>query len=381
MLYKRGGDIWWYKFNHKGKDIRESTRTTSKTKARVMEENRRRDLREGHIIDDRKERNRFITDVVTDHYRACQTKGKSTKYMRQFVDEQKLFMKHFAGKTVDQLNPDTIDAYETLRFNEGVSANTVAKERGILLRALGHTGKRLRVELTSIKVEESLIGRAYTADEQRRMLEAATRVTPGRREKESPLIEFALRLQLNGGFRDGEIRSMRWKQVDLLKHIVQVGKAKTRAGSGRRVPMNAKLRIAFETHAAWYISKFGKLEPESFVFPFGRPFEMDPTRPVTTFKTAWNTIKRNAGVEGRWHDCRHTFITECLESGMSAATLKSLVGHVSQRMLDHYSHANIERARDGVEALDAYRERELQKFDKSVAEQIPATDTKPHTVN
>ena len=172
---------------------------------------------------------------------------------------------------------------------------------------------------------------------------------------------------------------MKWKQVDLLKHVVQVGKAKTRAGSGRRVPMNAKLRIAFESHVAWYISKFGKLHPDWYIFPFGRPFEMDPTRPVTTFKTAWNTIKRNAGVEGRWHDCRHTFITECLESGMSTATLKSLVGHVSNRILEHYAHSNVERAREGVERLDAYREAELVKFDKSIAERT-GPDTKP-TVN
>ncbi len=190
--------------------------------------------------------------------------------MKDFVNERSLFMQHFAGKTVGQLNADSIDGYETLRFKQGVSARTVATERGILIRALGSYGKRLRLDLTTIKVEPSFIGKAYTADEQRRMLEATMRMTPGRTEKESPCIEFALRMQLNGGFRDAEIRTLRWKQVDLLKHIVQIGKAKTKAGSGRRVPMNAKIRMAFEAHAAWYTRRFGKPDPGWYVFPWGR---------------------------------------------------------------------------------------------------------------
>ena len=59
--------------------------------------------------------------------------------------------------------------------NEGVGANTVATERGILLRALGRYGDGVRLELNrrqKIRVEPSLVGKAFSADEQRRMLEA-----------------------------------------------------------------------------------------------------------------------------------------------------------------------------------------------------------------
>jgi hypothetical protein len=39
----------------------------------------------------------------------------------------------------------------------------------------------------------------------------------------------------------------------------------------------------------------------------------DPTRPVTTLKTAWNNVRKNAKVTGRFHDNRHTLITELAE--------------------------------------------------------------------
>jgi hypothetical protein len=42
-------------------------------------------------------------------------------------------------------------------------------------------------------------------------------------------------------------------------------------------------------------------------------------RPVTTLKTAWNNVREKTGVKGRWHDNRHTLITDLdaaiIESG------------------------------------------------------------------
>ena len=40
-----------------------------------------------------------------------------------------------------------------------------------------------------------------------------------------------------------------------------------------------------------------------------------PTRPITSFKTAWIKVRLKAGVKGRWHDNRHTLVTELAESG------------------------------------------------------------------
>jgi integrase len=64
----------------------------------------------------------------------------------------------------------------------------------------------------------------------------------------------------------------------------------------------------------------------------------DPTRHITSFKTAWKTTRKNAKVTGRWHDNRHTLITELAESGAGDETIMEIAGHVDRQMLRHYSH-------------------------------------------
>jgi len=115
----------------------------------------------------------------------------------------------------------------------------------------------------------------------------------------------ARELDLNCGLRDKELRELRWQQVDLLhKKQLTVGKSKTDAGTGRVIPLNDTVMIALESHAAWYIRRFGEFKPEWYVFPAGKGQPNDPTRPVTTLRTAWTKVRNKAKVVGRWHDNR-----------------------------------------------------------------------------
>jgi len=53
----------------------------------------------------------------------------------------------------------------------------------------------------------------------------------------------------------------------------------------------------------------------------------------------------------RFHDLRHHAITELAESQASDRTIMSIAGHVSRRMLAHYSHVRIEAKRKALDAL------------------------------
>ena len=73
---------------------------------------------------------------------------------------------------------------------------------------------------------------------------------------------------------------------------------------------------------------------------------------MVTLKTSWANVKKEAGIKGRWHDNRHTFITDLAESGEAAdETIQDLAGHVSKRMLKHYSHIRTQAKRRAVDAL------------------------------
>ena len=85
--------------------------------------------------------------------------------------------------------------------------------------------------------------------------------------------------------------------------------------------------------------------------PGGGRSPTDPTAPITTLKTAWRTVRKLAGVTGRWHDARHTLITELSESGAGDQTIMEIAGHVSRQMLSRYSHIRMEAKRRALESI------------------------------
>ena len=158
--------------------------------------------------------------------------------------------------------------------------------------------------------------------------------------------------------RDAEIRNLTWAQIDLGKRFLVVGRSKSDAGEGRTIPLNSTLFRALVDHSRWYTGRFGSIEPEWHVFPgrVGRPEKgkerpLDPTKPVSSLKTAWANVRRRAGVQGRFHDTRHTLVTELAESGAGDQTIMDIAGHVSRQMLARYSHIRMEAKRRALESL------------------------------
>ena len=65
------------------------------------------------------------------------------------------------------------------------------------------------------------------------------------------------------------------------------------------------------------------------------------------------TVKRLAGVSGRFHDARHTSIAELCENGAGDQTLMGIAGQVSRQMLARYSHIRMEAKTKALDAIDA----------------------------
>src|SRR5206468_9353897 len=85
--------------------------------------------------------------------------------------------------------------------------------------------------------------------------------------------------------------------------------------------------------------------------PFGSPYPTDPTRPTTTLKTVWGTSREYAMVDCRLHDLRHTAATKMAEAGAPETTMLALMGHMSRKMMERYSHIRMAAKRTAVESL------------------------------
>jgi integrase len=373
-LYKRG-DIWWYKFTYAGQRIRESSKSTSKTVAGDAERKRRRELEKGFngISDQRRERVRTLADVAAEYLADYGLKHRASTFARYAIGHVTRLL---GERMLAEISDKMIRQYQTARLNEGAAPKSINEEVGFLLRLLRDQGDALRSALRQQKALKLAVrttpGRAFSPEEQARMLNyarastIAARALMERRERRekpeaneaqggSPNIYPALVLALNAGMRDAEIRSLTWEQIDLKKRVLTVGRAKTEAGEGRTIPLNESIHEALSEHAAWFVRRFKATRPAWCVFPGGGKLPSDPTKPVTTLKTAWAAVRKAAAVRGRWHDARHTLITELAESGAGDQTIMDIAGHVSRQMLQRYSHIRMEAKRMAL--LDVERRR------------------------
>src|ERR1700730_4448507 len=65
------------------------------------------------------------------------------------------------------------------------------------------------------------------------------------------------------------------------------------------------------------------------------------------------SVERSRASGLRFHDLRHHAITELAESSSSDQTIMAIAGHVSPKMLAHYSHIRLAAKRKALDALCA----------------------------
>ena len=145
------------------------------------------------------------------------------------------------------------------------------------------------------------VGHAITADEEAALLSECL-------NSRSRCLYPAVMIALNTGMRYSEIRLLRWRQLDFADHFLTVGKSKTRTGTGRVIPLNARLLRVLEMWAANFLDR----QPSDYVFPFEKygakgqaetfgfgagpvAYDTDPTRPIGDWKEAWEKAKERAG--------------------------------------------------------------------------------------
>jgi integrase len=146
-----------------------------------------------------------------------------------------------------------------------------------------------------------------------------------------------------------------WRSIckaDLFTRVVSIKRSKTDAGH-RTIPLNSDATAALAR--LWERAQaLGATEPDHFVFPACEGEHIDPTRPQKSWRTAWKSLTRAAGLPGfRFHDLRRQAITELAEAGAPDATLMAVAGHMSRRMLEHYSHVRMAAKRAALEKLES----------------------------
>ena len=356
--------VWWYSFTFSGRRYQESSKSTRKTIAQASEKRRRLELEQayaGIVAEKPQQRIRTVSAALKEYQAAYGNSHRATSVT--WVKERCVHVERILGRALmPDLSETRINEYVTQRLEEKAGNRTINMELECLARAIGRQWRILWPKVRRLE-ESKGAGQALSAEQEQKLLDAAA-------ENRSEMVRQFIRIALLTGMRVNEIRTLKWDQVDLENQTLTVGKAKTAAGSGRVIPMNPQLFSTLAEYAGWLTRKLDRtLEPGWYVFPFtsrGRP--IDPLRPVTTIKTAWESVRTAAGISCRFHDLRHTALTKMAEAGVPEETMKALMGHMSREMIERYSHIRMNAKRTAVESLSLPNKIAPSKESTKVAE-------------
>lgn len=141
---------------------------------------------------------------------------------------------------------------------------------------------------------------------------------------ESAELCTAVILAVETGMRRGELASLMWEDINLIKQTAYLPKTKTDVP--RSVPLSKAAAVALE--------KLGVRER-------GRVFSLQPESMSQAFQRACESHR--AGIASlRFHDLRHEATSRLFEKGLNIMEVAAITGHKTLDMLKRYTHLRAE---------------------------------------
>lgn len=235
---------------------------------------------------------------------------------------------------IETYKADRIDTYLDDDETKQIKPSTVNKELS-LLRAMLGTAVELGYLRTHPKVkkysEAETEPRFLQQSEAARLISAAT-----------GQIRTLIITALNTGLRRGEMFALRWEDVRLPQRQILVAKAK-----GKRfgaLPMNDMLHQALSEHPHHAESEYVFHQPD------GTPFE---TKRYSRARTDFWKACDDAGLPRiRFHDLRHTFVSNLVIAGVDLRQVQELARHRDIKTTMRYAHLAPGRGMEAVSKLN-----------------------------
>jgi integrase len=250
------------------------------------------------------------------------------KTYRRYEEHVEKISAILGGLDVRTLTPKDIRRYSDHRINEGMSGKTINNELQFLHSAIMDTHApdvfRDKAFRNGWKLPENdEEGKEYTVAE----MDAVTR------ESVNQTIRTMIIVARYTGCRIGELIQVRKRDINIVTREITFRAESTKGKRGTRRTRNVPIHpIAFDA-----INIFMASHESPMIFPDDR----DATKELTINRAVelWRQTWEHAGVIGRFHDLRHTFITQQLRAGVPMKQVALLVGHKSTRMIEQrYGH-------------------------------------------
>jgi integrase len=143
------------------------------------------------------------------------------------------------------------------------------------------------------------------------------------------------------GCRPNEAMLARWTELDSEPGYWCRPSAHMKARKTHRVPLNPA--------AAELVDRLRKRRGSSpFVFP-GNP----QSKPMRDLTRCWDQVRKQAKVEGRIYDLRHSFASIGAGGGLSLLVIGRLLGHTQSKTTSRYAHLADDPLREATNRIGA----------------------------
>ena len=246
---------------------------------------------------------------------------------------------------LNELTNPVLDVWVREQMLSGLQRSTINKHIHMFNRMLNIAQHWTLLPLQSEHLHK--VKKLALGDHTQRFLdkEEIDRLIAASRTTRHPYFYNIVRLFLLTGARHGELRLVKWKDIDLHKREWTVPRSKN--GRARRIILSTAAVNSLQSvrETAEHLMLPTKQSDYAITNPHTRTA-------YHSFYAAWFQVRKAADLEGlRIHDLRHTFASVLINKGVSIYEVQTLLGHSTIQMTQRYAHLAPDRLQNRTEIV------------------------------
>lgn len=275
----------------------------------------------------------FISNYAMSHNKPSEIHNKKTMLNGHLIPA-------FGSRRLDTITTRDVEAYVAGKLQSGLKAKTVNNQIAVVSRMF-RIAKKWEIvekipEVTFLKVQLPEFDFLDFEESDRLIVDA------------DPAWKTMVVVACRTGLRIGELRALRWQDVDLVAGKLTVRQAvwethigTPKGGRSREIPLSDDAKTVLFAHRHMR-SKLVFCNDDGSMY----------TKEQMKWPL-WRSCK-NAGLrEVGWHVLRHTFASQLVMMGVPLKVVQELLGHADIQMMMRYAHLSPDVKRDSVKVLDS----------------------------
>ncbi|MDA1305466.1 MAG: tyrosine-type recombinase/integrase [Nitrospirae bacterium] len=300
------------------------TGTLNKTMAKQQEAMIKTDLMKGMIVSARV-KGPVTFKALGEGYLAFPDVKRQSSFSTKQTTIDKRFIPYFGDVVLSAITPSMIEQYreqrrQEKRENRGpLKVATLNRDLALLKHMFSYAVREewvLKNPVSQVKLwkENNVRDRVLDTEEFERL-----------QAHSAPHLQAINQMAYQTGMRSGEILDLTWDRVDFKAGMIRLRPEDTKTEEARLIPLTPEL-----THLLRDLYKLRYLHEDHVFLVKGQS--------VNSVKTAFKSACRRAKIEGfKFHDFRHTAVTNMRRAGIDHLTIMRITGHKTLEVFKRYN--------------------------------------------